>query len=159
MPKGVYLRKNKKTVEEIKRKAAEYQKEFKKNPKNFQIAREHSRKYSKTPKRIAYRLEYRKKFYERDRIERQNIKKKVLDEMGGKCLFCGFSDYRALQIDHINFDGAKDRFTKYSNGSQYYLKVLASFLSNENKYQLLCANCNWIKRFNNNEHVKNKKIW
>lgn len=31
------------------------------------------------------------------------------------------------------------------------VNLIESFLKQENKYQLLCANCNWIKREENNE--------
>ena len=60
--------------------------------------------------------------------------------LGGVCKKCGFSDVRALQIDHINGGGVKE-----------LKKVIRSVLNKENKYQLLCANCNWIKRVLNKE--------
>ena len=71
----------------------------------------------------------------------------VIQTFGGKCVQCGFSDWRALQIDHINGGGRQDRSrfaTKYS-----YLK---SVLATPDKYQLLCANCNWIKRYEKREY-------
>lgn len=74
----------------------------------------------------------------------------VLEALGGKCVICGFSDKRALQIDHINGGGSKER-KKMSFGMQFHRYVLSSFIKGENKYQLLCANCNWIKRVENNE--------
>jgi hypothetical protein len=68
--------------------------------------------------------------------------------LGGKCLHCGFNDHRALQIDHIHGNGSKDSNRKHYR--DYYSKLLK--LSDINKtYQLLCANCNWIKRIENNE--------
>ena len=70
--------------------------------------------------------------------------------MGGKCVRCGFSDPRALQIDHINGGGSKERKERGFNGN-FHRHVLKSFINKENKYQLLCANCNWIKRVENNE--------
>src|SRR3990167_1976631 len=75
--------------------------------------------------------------------------------MGGKCCKCGFSDIRALQIDHVNSDGYLERaYWKKIGGysSEYYLNnVEKSFNNNEGIYQLLCANCNWIKRAENLE--------
>ena len=72
--------------------------------------------------------------------------------MGGKCVSCGFSDYRALQIDHINSDGKQER--NLMNRRDYYPNVLASFLAKEGRYQLLCCNCNWIKRSELKEYRK-----
>ena len=67
----------------------------------------------------------------------------VLEKFGGKCVRCGFSDPRALQIDHIYGKGSYPRM--YSNSLPW------DMLLNPEKFQLLCANCNWIKRYENNE--------
>ncbi len=89
-----------------------------------------------------------KKNYSKEYIRRSRVA--TLQALGGKCLVCGFNDQRALQIDHINGGGSKER--KECNFSKSFHKhVLISFLNKENKYQLLCANCNWIKRFEKNE--------
>lgn len=72
-------------------------------------------------------------------------RKKVLDVMGGKCVRCGFDDWRALQIDHVNGGGSAEF---KSNGSRAAYKKAAA---GDPDYQLLCANCNWIKRYENNE--------
>lgn len=80
----------------------------------------------------------------------QYIRNSVLEALGGKCIKCGFIDKRALQIDHINGGGSKERKTREYKGS-FHSNVLRSFLNKENKYQLLCANCNWIKRSENKE--------
>lgn len=82
----------------------------------------------------------------------------TIEVLGNQCVKCGFLDKKALQIDHINGDGCKDRQERKiagkANGSTYYKYVLQSFLKRENKYQLLCANCNWIKKYDNNENSK-----
>jgi hypothetical protein len=80
-------------------------------------------------------------------------RKEMLDTMGGKCIRCGYDDYRALQIDHINGNGHKERRL---TGPVYWRRVLKSYLNNEKKYQLLCANCNFIKRYENDELGKAK---
>jgi RNase P subunit RPR2 len=76
----------------------------------------------------------------------------VLSLLGNKCAGCGFSDKRALQIDHVNGGGSKQgRELKMHRGVKFYKLVL----SNKNEdYQLLCANCNWIKRIEKNELPK-----
>lgn len=93
-------------------------------------------------RRAAYREYYRK------------LRQNVLELLGDECIKCGFNDARALQIDHVNGDGAHD---KRSNSRTYYKRVTESILAHENRYQLLCSNCNWIKRAENDEHGwKNK---
>jgi len=96
-----------------------------------------------------YRNKHRKQI--RDSQKRWYIK--VREEMfillGNKCVQCGFSDRRALQIDHIRGGGIKER--RKGNTRSFHQKVLKSTKTKENKYQLLCANCNWIKRFENKE--------
>lgn len=85
--------------------------------------------------------------------QKENQRKKrlaILEIMGSKCVRCGFNDKRALQIDHIKGGGVKSR-KKETSGKGYAHFVLQSFLKGEGRYQLLCANCNWIKRDENNE--------
>ncbi len=77
------------------------------------------------------------------------IRKPAIDILGNKCVKCGFADGRALQIDHINGGGKKERLNM--SCVKYYKMVVESVLNKEGKYQLLCANCNWIKRYENNE--------
>ena len=105
-------------------------------------------------KKIALR-KYRKENIEKVRESQRNSKKKKKEELhsllGNKCVKCGFSDSRALQIDHINGGGYTERKEYNRNPAKYYSNILNSILNNENKYQLLCANCNWIKRTENNE--------
>ncbi len=72
----------------------------------------------------------------------QNLKDEVYQGLGNKCAMCGFSDPRALQIDHVNGDGAEERKMATSS-SAYYRHMLKRGLEH---YQILCANCNWIKR-------------
>lgn len=91
----------------------------------------------------------------------QKIRRKILRILGDKCVRCGFSDWRALQVDHVNGDGNKERSGKqfdreyrgYRSHNNYSLlnAIQESLRNGENKYQLLCANCNWIKKYENNE--------
>jgi len=100
--------------------------------------------------------EYRRKYnslrsdkWKDERIARRN---ETLDKMGGKCTKCDVNDYRVLQIDHINGDGKRER--NLMNRREYYANVLKSFLAGEGRYQLLCCNCNWIKRVEMKEYRK-----
>jgi len=75
---------------------------------------------------------------------------KVIEALGGVCVACGHPDRRALQIDHVEGGGGNELRRLTYNA--YHTKVLASIEAGERRYQLLCANCNWIKRAEKNEN-------
>ena len=89
--------------------------------------------------------------YERNKVKyiayaRKSTQRKrelALEKLGNKCIKCGFSDKRALQIDHINGEG------KFENSNRY--KIYNNVINGSKKYQLLCANCNWIKKYEKGE--------
>ncbi len=91
----------------------------------------------------SFNKEYRKRF-----------KKAIFDILGNKCVKCGFTDERALQIDHINGNGHQDRKEK----GDYYGRILKELTTIPDKYQLLCSNCNWIKKFENDETPNSQKL-
>jgi hypothetical protein len=71
-------------------------------------------------------------------------RRKLIELYGGECKRCGFLDWRALQIDHINDDGSAER-KSLTSASNFYLRIMKNI--NRDKYQVLCANCNWIKKY------------
>ena len=81
-----------------------------------------------------------------DYRQRRRIQMMML--LGGQCEHCGFNDSRALQIDHVNGGGCHDRKVQKRRG----VSPMQEIFANPDKYQLLCANCNWIKRWERNEH-------
>lgn len=112
--------------------------------------------YNKSPQRRAAMAEYGKKPSVKEAVRirgakyNASIRAKVIALLGGKCSRCPFSDSRALQVDHINGGGAKERRTPGTRGSNgVTLKILSGHTDG---YQLLCANCNWVKRIENREH-------
>ncbi len=68
------------------------------------------------------------------------LRANLIDLLGGKCVRCGFSDRRALQFDHKSGGIGHNRPTGWA-----YTKHLMNAAA-EDQLQLLCANCNWIKR-------------
>lgn len=63
-----------------------------------------------------------------------------------KCNMCGNRDTRVLTIDHKNGGGKKLR--------QKIVSRIMLFLKTNNYpegYQVLCMNCQWIKRYENHE--------
>jgi hypothetical protein len=83
------------------------------------------------------------------RYEKQR-RAKIFDILGRKCVSCGFLDIRALQIDHINGGGSKEGKKKGYNS----FILLRCVSENPLGYQVLCANCNWIKRSTHNENKR-----
>jgi len=74
------------------------------------------------------------------------IKEKVFKKLGNVCSRCGYSDKRALCIDHKNGGGVKE--LRSLSVFQYYKKVLEDTTGS---YQILCHNCNWIKKWERKE--------
>ncbi len=75
-------------------------------------------------------------------LQYQENKKEILEKLGSKCSKCGISDWRVLQIDHIN-GGGKEARAQYGVTGIYN----AILRDTSNNYQLLCANCHQIKHF------------
>lgn len=95
----------------------------------------------------AYRLKNRQMLNEKQRLYRRGLKQQVLDRYGNACKFCGYEDIRALQIDHINNNGAEERKAlggQSVSGWRFYQYLVAKGLPDG--YQTLCANCNMIKQ-------------
>lgn len=106
---------------------------------------------------LAYHRNYRKIKKEEMLIYKKRyegrIRKELFSLLGDKCAKCGFDDVRALQIDHVNGDGYKDK-GKCRGTSSHKRRILDAIKRGENRYQILCANCNWIKRVENGEHTR-----
>ena len=83
-----------------------------------------------------------------DKLEKERYarsqRRLVVEAMGRECVFCGFDDWRALHIDHKIGTGGKRKSVH-----KIYAEIL---LGQTDEYQLLCANCNAIKRSKHIEH-------
>jgi hypothetical protein len=106
------------------------------------------------------RAEYGKKYragipieYERRRglVKARQFRAAVLTYLGNRCVHCGITDARVLQVDHVNGGGAQEKNSLGTYG--IYRNVLDGIPG----YQLLCANCNWIKRAENKEALGRKR--
>lgn len=84
------------------------------------------------------------------RNKRQRLRKEVIKGYGSKCACCGFDDPRALALDHVNDNGAKERKEWRGKMDFFYDKIVKEGFPAD--YQILCANCNAIKEFERNQN-------
>lgn len=75
----------------------------------------------------------------------------IFEQAGGKCVRCDWSDWRGLQLDHVNSDGHSEKRSHSPTTLRAAEKILARIFAGE--LQVLCANHNWVKRYELNEHV------
>ena len=126
-----------------------YKKNKTKIKKQQKIWRDSNKKY-----RHEYNLKLQKEL-------RYNWRVKLFDILGGpKCNCkgkdcwhkgkCKVKDKRAYQFDHIKGGGRKE-FKKFANPSYMYKYYVKHPKEAKKTLQVLCVNCNWIKRFTNNE--------
>lgn len=79
----------------------------------------------------------------------RTLRAHAVEYLGSCCRRCAYEDdARALVLDHIHGGGAADRRAGRTNRVP-----LNAVLAGSTDYQLLCANCNQIKQFDNDERV------
>jgi len=143
--------KHAKDPEAVKAQNAAYQREWR--AKNREQAREISRvssaKYAATSPAIR-----------RKSVRDFNARKKaeLLTFFGGKCVRCGFVDPRALQMDHIDGDGRRYRAEGLHGLHARYKMMRDDPTQARAVFQLLCANCNFIKRDEDYEYGRRARL-
>jgi len=78
------------------------------------------------------------------------LKEEMLAKYKNKCNHCGDIRIPVLTVDHVAGDGAVHR-KKTGNGITFLREVISD---NSGRFQLLCMNCQWIKRHANSENKK-----
>lgn len=81
----------------------------------------------------------------------REIRAEVLAKYGGKCACCGEAEPLFLQLDHILGDGHSERrmvLSGKSNNPYTFYRYVKRRGFPKDRYQLLCANCNWGKAVN-----------
>lgn len=131
-----------------KNNKADYDKKYYIRVKDTEEYKERKRKYNA---RDYYNRREQRLLRERDK--RNKLRLELMELLGGpQCRRCGFADFRALQFDHINGGGTKERREQIN-----VWQVLSHIKNNLSEFQVLCANCNWIKRIEDKECAKAKK--
>lgn len=127
----------------LKARRAEYMREWRaKNPEKAKII---SRNGNATWRKRRP-VEYRKSA----NAYNDRIRDVIFQFFGEQCVKCGFTDRRALQMDHINGRGRDDHRMGLN---QRYKLVVEQPDEAKAKFQILCANCNTIKRVEQHEYL------
>ena len=82
---------------------------------------------------------------------------KIIDhysEGKNNCNNCGISDLRVLSIDHINGNGSTHREELRKKGTSLYRWIINN--NYPSGFQILCMNCQFVKRTENNEQPYSK---
>lgn len=104
--------------------------------------RERQRQYKRSDARTSV-LEANRKWLSKYRA---SLRAEMIAEYGGRCACCGEATEQFLQLDHIENDGHLDR--KAHKTSTKLLAHLKKAGWPKDRYQLLCANCNFGKLMN-----------
>ena len=80
------------------------------------------------------------------------LRAEIVAFFGGRCAHCGFTDPRCLQLDHIAGGGGVERKAQKWNLYWRWKFVTTQPEEARQKLQLLCANCNVIKRVERREY-------
>ncbi len=142
-----------------KRRQAEYKRQWN-AAKGKQYRSDNKHRISKQQKKYRethpdyhkkYIAEHRQQKNQYDKEFRARLKIRVIRHYSHgemKCKHCGYSDIRALSIDHIGGGGCAHRKQIGKRAIYQWLK--------DSKYpdgfQVLCMNCQFIKRFEMKEH-------
>lgn len=111
----------------------------------------YSRWYNKHKERIRpikaakmreYRLKRLEQYREQYRKAKAKLRQKLYELYGDECAVCGFTDKRALTLDHINQNGNEERRLLGERG--VYYRAIKTHLPLE--YRILCMNCQFIER-------------
>jgi hypothetical protein len=91
-------------------------------------------------------------------VRQRLLRLENIKTLGGRCsnLDCrwhnddgtiGCTEFRALQFDHKSGGGSAEREGRRDSGIGLQYRIRKE----PGRFQLLCANCNWVKRYMNEE--------
>jgi len=119
-------------------------------PENWEPSQKKFGNYICLPCRLLYDKEWRKRHLNAATEAHLRLKMTVLSHYSAelKCK-CGFNDIRALSIDHVN--GGGNKHAKRIGGGSGALYFWIKKHSFPEGFQVLCMNCQFIKRHEKGE--------
>lgn len=135
------------------RKIKEYRKNSTKH-QEYKKQYQQSQKYKATLKSYSQSDHGKRKHRENERQRRRLIKEQVIHHYSNgamHCSGCGFDNIKALTIDHIFGGGNQHRKQINSKGGGEFYTWLRKNQYPEG-FQVLCMNCQFIKKIDNLEH-------
>lgn len=76
-----------------------------------------------------------------NRLHKLNLRRRVIEAYGSKCVCCGETRIEFLTVDHTKTDGAADARLGRRGGYTLYSWLLRNGCPKD-RYRLLCWNCN-----------------
>jgi hypothetical protein len=142
-------------------KVIEWQKNHPEKVKAYKKKWRDNHKAENREKAQKYYIENRERIYSLNARRRKEIRNEIFEILGNQCSNpnCPIPkekmDRNALQIDHVKGNGVRE-VKNLNNYSRYLLHVREEIKKDSKKYQLLCAYCNWLKRYSNSEMRKHE---
>ena len=99
-----------------------------------EIGRIADEKRNGTPERVKQKADVRARRHIRERVA-------VIEMYGGRCEFCGCSQYEYLTLDHVQGDGKAHRAEIASRYRTVYDYLLRENIVDHARFRLLCWNC------------------
>lgn len=99
-----------------------------------------------------WRVSHREQIIAKLTATNNSRRRDIVAFFGGVCAHCPTTDPRVLQMDHINGGGAAERRAGRMTLYYRWRAIRDDPEAARRKFQLLCANCNIIKRCERGEY-------
>lgn len=98
--------------------------------------------YKDPEKNREYQRNWQRKRRNKQKEYDRRVRIRVLEKLGGKCVYCGCDNFNALEINHINGCGRREKRERWKSGSKaYYLAILNGSRKTDD-LELTCRVCN-----------------
>lgn len=149
------------TRDEYLQKKRQYYQEHKDYFKQYWKTRKKQKGINRARSNAKYKIKHPEKYKammrECQRVYRTKIKYATLTHFSDgkmRCARCGESRPACLTIDHIKGGGRQHRLAiGTGDGTQFYRWLLKN--GSRKDFQVLCMNCQWVKRFEGRETYRN----
>jgi len=115
--------------------------------------------YSDGEKQKSYQRDWvrqkRARLRESEKRYTHKLRRKVIQLLGGKCVNCGCNNYNALEINHKNGDGNKER--RKTSYKQFYLNILSGRRKTDD-LEIRCIVCNALHKAQKIHNLNEKWI-